>query len=173
MTNDKALVERLRDESIVGMPMENEAADRIEAQAKLIAKLEADNANLFSQVKIADAQWDEKCDRIEAQAAEIERLRAEVKNAWCDDALPCRQLMDAKQEIVRLREALVAEREENLWNAYATGDVRGDEWTHLFMSDGEWLAKECGFDPRQGYYSAEAIRNAIPIAARAALGDTK
>lgn len=76
-------------------------------------------------------------------------------------------------EIERLREVLVAEREENLWNAYATGDVRGDEWTHLFMSDGEWLAKECGFDPRQGYYSAEAIRNAIPIAARAALGETE
>jgi uncharacterized small protein (DUF1192 family) len=73
----------------------------------------------------------------------------------------------------RLRAALVAEREENLWSAYATGDVRGDEWTHMFMSDGEWLAKECGFDPRQGYYSAEAIRNAIPIAARAALGDTQ
>jgi hypothetical protein len=73
----------------------------------------------------------------------------------------------------RLREALVAEREENLWSAYATGDVIGDEWTHLFMSDGEWLAKECGFDPRQGYYSAAAIRNAIPIAARAALGDTQ
>lgn len=44
--------------------------------------------------------------RIEAQAAEIERLKAEVKNAWCDDVLPCRQLMDAKQEIERLREAL-------------------------------------------------------------------
>lgn len=73
----------------------------------------------------------------------------------------------------RLREALVAEREENLWSAYTTGDVIGDEWTHLFMSDGEWLAKECGFDPRQGYYSAAAIRNAIPIAARAALGDTQ
>jgi len=42
---------------------------------------------------------------IEAQAAEIERLKAEAKNAWCDDALPCRQLMDAKQEIERLREA--------------------------------------------------------------------
>jgi len=39
MTNDKALVERLRDESIVGMPMENEAADRIEAQAAEIERL--------------------------------------------------------------------------------------------------------------------------------------
>lgn len=46
--------------------------------------------------------------RIEVQAAEIERLKAEVKNAWCDDALPCRQLMDAKQEIGHLREMLAA-----------------------------------------------------------------
>ena len=73
-------------------------------------------------------------------------------------------------ENARLREALVAEREENLWSAYATGDVCGDQWTHLFMSDGEWLVRECGFDPKQGYYPAEEIRKAIPIAARAALG---
>ena len=77
------------------------------------------------------------------------------------------------REIERLREALVAEREENLWSAYATGDVRGDEWTHLYMSDGEWLVRQCGLDPKQGYYKAEQIRNAIPIAARAALaGDS-
>jgi len=95
--------------------------------------------------RIADEISDTRDARIEALTAENERLRA----------------------------ALVAEREENLWSAYATGDVIGDEWTHLFMSDGEWLAKECGFDPRQGYYSAAAIRNAIPIAARAALGDTQ
>ena len=48
------------------------------------------------------------CPNCEEQAAEIERLKAEVKNAWCDDALPCRQLMDAKQEIERLREMLAA-----------------------------------------------------------------
>ena len=77
------------------------------------------------------------------------------------------------REIERLREALVAEREENLWSAYAAGDVRGDEWTHLYMSDGEWLVRQCGLDPKQGYYKAEQIRNAIPIAARAALaGDS-
>ena len=92
-------------------------------------------------------------------------IKAEQKHT--DNAL---DNMDAAyRRCERLREALVAEREENLWSAYATGDVKGDEWTHMFMSDGEWLAKECGFDPRQGYYSAEAIRNAIPIAARAAL----
>jgi FtsZ-binding cell division protein ZapB len=103
---------------------------------------------------------------IDRLTAENERLREAYKNA--NEAWGIAQL-----EVERLREALVAEREENLWSAYATGDVIGDEWTHLFMSDGEWLAKECGFDPRQGYYSAAAIRNAIPIAARAALGDTQ
>jgi hypothetical protein len=39
LSDDKALVERLRDESIVGMPMENEAAARIEAQAAEIERL--------------------------------------------------------------------------------------------------------------------------------------
>lgn len=34
--NDKTLVKRLRDESIVGMPMENEAADRIEELTKAL-----------------------------------------------------------------------------------------------------------------------------------------
>ena len=72
----------------------------------------------------------------------------------------------------RLRGLVVAEREELLWSAYVTGHVKNDEWTHMFMSDGEWLAKECGFDPRQGYYSDQAIRDAIPTAARAALKDT-
>ncbi len=109
---------------------------------------------------------EEAADHIKTLTAENERLREAYKNA--NEAWGIAQL-----EVERLREALVAEREENLWSAYATGDVIGDEWTHLFMSDGEWLAKECGFDPRQGYYSAEAIRNAISIAARAALGDTQ
>ncbi len=91
-----------------------------------------------------------------------------------DDPLEAADLIETQaREIERLREALVAEREENLWSAYATGDVRGDEWTHLYMSDGEWLVRQCGLDPKQGYYKAEQIRNAIPIAARAALaGDS-
>jgi hypothetical protein len=44
-----------------------------------------------------------KTDLIEAQAAEIERLKKEVEQAWCDDAMPCRQLLDAKQDNERLR----------------------------------------------------------------------
>jgi hypothetical protein len=71
--DDKALVERLRDESIVGMPMENEAADRIET---LNAMLKAAEESLGDQL----AARKEQADRIEAQAAEIERLRAVVND---------------------------------------------------------------------------------------------
>jgi hypothetical protein len=42
-------------------------------------------------------------DRIEALTAENERLEKEVAQAWCDDAMPCRQLLDAKQDNERLR----------------------------------------------------------------------
>ncbi len=72
-------------------------------------------------------------------------------------------------EVERLREALVSEREENLWKAYDSGHVKDGQWTHMFMSDGEWLAVECGFNPRDGYYDDAAIKAAIPNAARAAL----
>jgi len=48
--DDKALVERLRDESIVGMPMENEAADRIEAQAAEIERLREALLEMFEVV---------------------------------------------------------------------------------------------------------------------------
>ena len=111
----------------------------------LIARLRATaEADAAYGYEARGGLFDEAADRIEALTAEVERLR----------------------------EALVAEREENLWSAYATGDVRGDEWTHLYMSDGEWLVRQCGLDPKQGYYKAEDIRNAIPIAARAALEGT-
>jgi hypothetical protein len=74
-------------------------------------------------------------------------------------------------EIERLMGLLAEEREENLWNAYNTGHETGDgQWTHMFMSDGEWLVRECGLDPRIGHYDAATIKAAIPIAARTALG---
>ena len=63
----------------------------------------------------------------------------------------------AADEIERLRGLLVAEREENLWNAYNTGHVKDGEWTHMFMSDGESLVSECGLDPRKGYYQDAGI----------------
>lgn len=72
-------------------------------------------------------------------------------------------------EIARLREVLGEAREEVLWCAYHTGHVKDGRWTHMFMSDGEGLAADCGFDPRQADYDDAAIRAAIPVAARAAL----
>lgn len=110
----------------------------------------------------------------------VEDIEKAMNNKWTGDGLAENERIEAlqadkaklREEIDRLGEALVAEREENLWSAYNTGDVRGDEWTHLYMSDGEWLVRQCGLDPKQIYYKAEQIRNAIPIAARAALQET-
>lgn len=82
-------------------------------------------------------------------------------------------LFDAlKAENERLRDALVAERTENLWNAYGTGFVRDGRWSHSFMSDGEWLAMQCGLDPSRGWYDVAEVTEAIPRAARAVLTAT-
>ena len=79
-----------------------------------------------------------------------------------------------KEQVEAMRRALIAEREENLWNAYHTGIERDGRWSHAFMSDGEWLARECGFDAAVGDYPADAIKAAIPEAAkRAALTTEK
>ena len=76
---------------------------------------------------------------------------------------------DWKAENERLRGVLGDAREETLWNAYRTGHVKNGLWSHLFMSDGEWLAQECGFDPTEYEYPDDEIRAAIPKVARAAL----
>ena len=85
----------------------------------------------------------------------------------CDDAADAIEALTA--EVERLGKLLVNEREEVLWNAYATGHEKNGRWTHLFMSDGEWLVRQCDLDPTLGDYDAEQIKAAIPIAARAAL----
>ena len=69
-----------------------------------------------------------------------------------------------------MRANLVEEREENLWNAYNSGAVRDGRWTHMFMSDGEWLARQCGFDSREADYDDAEIRAAIPKAALSSVG---
>ena len=76
---------------------------------------------------------------------------------------------ELRAENERLRERLVEAIEETMWAAYNTGHVKDGRWSHMFMSDGEWLAKQCGFDPREVDHPDEAIRAAIPIAACAAL----
>jgi len=79
----------------------------------------------------------------------------------------------AADERVKALEAKVVEQaEELLWEAYRSGSERPDgRWTHMFMSDGEWLARQCGFDPCLPDYDADAIKAAIPDAARRALGE--
>lgn len=72
-------------------------------------------------------------------------------------------------EVAQLRGALISEREENLWDAYNSGFEKDGQWTHMFMSTGEWLARECGFDPKLGHYDAAEIKAAIPKAAENAL----
>lgn len=102
----------------------------------------------------------------------LRKLAAEEPLGVNTVRLAVEKIIDLEEENAQLREALLQEREENLWNAYNTGHERDGEWTHCFMSDGEWLAHECGFDPAKGYYTAADIKAAIPKAARAALADT-
>ena len=85
-----------------------------------------------------------------------------------EDAADALTTLSARVET--LETALVAEREDDLWNAYNTGHVKDDRWSHMFMSDGEWLAVECGFDCNLADFDDAAIRAAIPVAARKALG---
>lgn len=84
-----------------------------------------------------------------------------------------RALTAQADEIERLRAALIEEREDNLWEAYNSGNVKDGQWTHMFMSDGEWLARECGLDPSQGYYDDAEVRAAIPRAALKAAQEVK
>ena len=107
--------------------------------------------------------------RIDALEAKNELLRRALSYAQDKQISLMLQRRDLEAENARLRDALTSEREENLWNAYGTGIVRDGKWDHLCMSGGEWLADQCGFDRKTRRYSDQAIRDAIPIAARQAL----
>lgn len=103
----------------------------------------------------------------------VDKLREDHNSIWqplMDDAAGA---ITALSERVRVLEgALVNERIDNLWNAYHSGYEKDGRWTHCCMSDGEWLARECGFDPSEREYDAEAVKAAIPKSARAALSST-
>jgi len=71
-----------------------------------------------------------------------------------------------RAEVAVATEALIEAEQEILWDAYSTGHERDGKWTHMFMSDGEHLVRECGFDPTKGYYLANEIKEAIPAAAK-------
>ena len=101
----------------------------------------------------------------------VEQLRKSANTIYSQDGYTFRLGLhnEAANEIERLREKLIKEREDNLWNAYNTGAERSGEWSHCFMSDGEWLVRELGLDPFKCHYSINEIKAGIPIAARAAL----
>jgi hypothetical protein len=102
--------------------------------------------------------------------AEDLRKMAKANTCDCEDCSERRtMLLDfaaALDLIETLAVVLEAERLEVLWNAYHTGHNRADgQWSHSFMSDGEWLVRECDMDPQDAWFSNEAIRAAIPLAA--------
>lgn len=77
-------------------------------------------------------------------------------------------------QVEAMRGALIAEREENLWNAYNTGIERDGRWSDACMSDAEWLVRECGLDPDFVDHPADVLKALIPEAAkRAALTTEK
>jgi hypothetical protein len=73
-------------------------------------------------------------------------------------------LAKAEAENERLREALLNERVDTLWNAYHCGIERDGKWMDAAMSDAEWLRGECGIE-EEGWIDAEVIKQRIPGAA--------
>lgn len=108
------------------------------------------------------------------EAAADERVYAQEQDFWHEEILTeaADEIASLRARVEALETALVSEREDNLWNAYHTGFVRNGEWDHMCMSDGEWLARECGFNASDCRFPDAAIRDAIPKAARQALKDT-
>lgn len=82
------------------------------------------------------------------------------------------EIASLRARVEWLEAALASEREDNLWNAYHSGHVKDGEWDHMCMSDGEWLAHECGFNVKDRRIADADIRAAIPEAARQALKAT-
>ncbi len=73
-------------------------------------------------------------------------------------------LAKAEAENARLRDALLNERVDTLWNAYHCGIERDGKWMDAAMSDAEWLRRECGIE-EEGWIDAEDIKQRIPGAA--------
>jgi hypothetical protein len=81
------------------------------------------------------------------------------------------KLTECKARLGKAVGALVAEREENLWNAYNIGIERDGRWSDACMSDAEWLVAQCGLDPEFKDHDANVIKQTIPIVARAVLAE--
>ena len=89
----------------------------------------------------------------------------------CEKSVIIQQMADRIEELeaklAKATKRLIQATEESLWSAYHSGHCdEAGAWTHMFMSDGEWLMREIGMDPKIGGYDAEEIRGAIPATAR-------
>lgn len=98
----------------------------------------------------------EEKDRSEYNAAKTLDSERDANAILTDEV----ERLEAK--LAAVTSALTDEHQDNLWNAYNSGHEKDGWWTHCFMSDGEWLARECGLDPKQGHYDAKVIKNMIP-----------
>ena len=103
----------------------------------------------------------------------VEAWRAAWTAAIADDgsdqaaATELARLCVSREEFDRAVSALNEANEDRLWSAYNSSHERNGRWTHMFMSDGEWLACICGFDPQLPDYSADEIKAAFPVAIKA------
>ena len=79
------------------------------------------------------------------------------------------RIKELEAKLTKAVEALVAEREANLWNAYNIGIERDGRWSDACMSDAEWLVAQCGLDQEFKDHDANVIKEIIPTAARAVL----
>ena len=77
--------------------------------------------------------------------------------------------LDAEAKLAKAVEALVVEREVNLWNAYNIGIERDGRWSDGCMYDAEWLVEQCGLDPEFKDHDANVIKETIHTAARKVL----
>jgi hypothetical protein len=99
--------------------------------------------------------------------------------AWLFASLAAGQAIDKLEDtdgpyfrVNTLEALLIQERTDTLWNAYNQGFTKDGKWCHAFMSDGEWLASEIGFDPSEGWYDDAEVKKRIPEAAKRVLTET-
>ena len=135
--------------------------------------------------QLRGACWEEEAAAVEALVKERDEYKDRIEEL--ENSLAWYQMMDsmssdhvveltekleaAAAKLTKAVEALVAEREANLWNAYNIGIERDGRWSDACMSDAEWLVVQCGLDPEFKDHDANVIKETIPIAARAVLAE--
>ncbi len=108
---------------------------------------------------------------LDRDAAEKHFAKWYPDTAWGFDAL-VNTLAEHRMPYVKIIEELTAKNAalvnelkdfkiEQIEAAYNSGSKSGDRWSHMFISDGEWLCSILGFNPKQGWYPISDIRSGI------------